>query len=171
VSLYPNASPRILSGQPLSSSVTKMGKRQFIFLLVVVIGILFLTWNFLSTSLNVRTSRLVWKESHSLCSSDTSSETWTDSPPLRRKVAIASTFGFHHDVYLAVAWTLQRVFKRSTQGGQIRVYANTPLAFDFDTIVEKLGLYDGPYQRPESLVEDLIKGELDLVILGTCEVE
>ncbi|KAG5219809.1 Translation initiation factor component [Salix suchowensis] len=67
----------------------------------------------------------------------------TLTPAVRRKnVAIASTFGFHHDVFLALAWTMKRVL--GPTDGAVQVYARTPYAFGFQEIVDELGLYKGP---------------------------
>ncbi|KAG9224550.1 hypothetical protein CCMSSC00406_0002299 [Pleurotus cornucopiae] len=97
-----------------------------------------------------------------------------DRQRLRRKnIAIASTFGFHHDVFLALAWTMKRVL--GAAGGAVQVYARTPYAFGFQEIVDELGLYTGPVKTPEELVQDITRnngeGSIDLVVLGTCEVD
>ncbi|KAF9493156.1 hypothetical protein BDN71DRAFT_1419911 [Pleurotus eryngii] len=97
-----------------------------------------------------------------------------DRQRLRRKnVAIASTFGFHHDVFLALAWTMKRVL--GPTDGAVQVYARTPYAFGFQEIVDELGLYKGPVKTPEELVQDITRnndeGSIDLIVLGTCEVD
>ncbi|KAF9030954.1 hypothetical protein BDZ89DRAFT_1064277 [Hymenopellis radicata] len=84
---------------------------------------------------------------------------------LRKNIAIASSFGYHHDVYMAVAWTIERVFHKRAAHGHLQVYANTPFnRFGFQEVIEKLGL-------PEELVKDLLSGienyQYDLIILGT----
>lgn len=57
----------------------------------------------------------------------------------------------------------------------MQVYARTPYAFGFQEIVDELGLYHGPVKTPEELVKDITQdsgeGSIDLVVLGTCEVE
>lgn len=89
-----------------------------------------------------------------------------------KRIAIASGFGFHHDVYLALAWTLERVMK---DRGQIGVYARTPLHFEFEKVVQQLGLYRGVIKDPQQLFLDLadrgLDDAIDMVILGTCEIE
>jgi hypothetical protein len=95
------------------------------------------------------------------------------TPHKRHRVVVASTFGFHYDVYMALAWTFKRVMQGSH--GSIEVYAPTPFAFGFQRIVEELGLYDGTVRNPSDLIHDLTSntgdGGIDMVILGTCEIE
>jgi hypothetical protein len=97
------------------------------------------------------------------------------TPQKRHRVAVASTFGFHHDVYMSLVWTLQRVMGRSPTGGTVEVYAPFPFGFEFQTIVETLQLYEGQVKSPELLIEainsNMGDGGIDLVVLGTCEVE
>lgn len=84
---------------------------------------------------------------------------------------MASTFGYHFDVYMAVAWTLQRVMKE----GNVQVYTPGPFYFDFQKMVDSYNLYDGTYKDYNTLVEDVTSvsgdGGIDLIVLGTCEVE
>ncbi|KAK0193988.1 hypothetical protein F5146DRAFT_413805 [Armillaria mellea] len=86
----------------------------------------------------------------------------------------ASTFGFHHDVYMALAWTIGRVLERSIAGGSLQVYAPSPFGFDFQTVVDDLDLYHGKIHNPDDLIRDLrstgTETVYDLVILGTCEI-
>lgn len=89
-----------------------------------------------------------------------------------KRIAIASTVDFHYDVYLALAWTLERVMKGQ---GQIDVYGETPLRFEFGKVVQQLGLYHGVIRNPPQLFLDLadhgLDDAIDMVILGTCELE
>ena len=94
---------------------------------------------------------------------------------LRRKnVAVASSFGAHFDVYMTVAWTIARVFERSSTPGHVQVYADAPFGFGFQKVVEDLGLSRGTYRDPRDLVPDILSGrentQFDLIVFGTCEV-
>ncbi|KAJ7455257.1 hypothetical protein B0H11DRAFT_2067394 [Mycena galericulata] len=97
------------------------------------------------------------------------------APQTRNHVAVASTFGFHHDVYMAVVWTLQRVMDRSSAGGSVEVYAPQPFGFEFQTIVDTLQLYRGEVKNPDDLIDDINRntgdGGIDMVVLGTCEFD
>ncbi|KAJ8519067.1 hypothetical protein ONZ45_g3952 [Pleurotus djamor] len=94
--------------------------------------------------------------------------------PIRhRNIAIASTFGFHHDVYLALAWTMERVMNKH---GKLQVYANLPFAYAFQDIVDQLGLYHGEVKPTPELIPAMKElggdgGGIDMLILGTCEVD
>ncbi len=59
--------------------------------------------------------------------------------------------------------------------GQIDVYAKTPLHFEFGKVVQQLGLYHGVIRNPQQLFLDLadrgLDDAIDMVILGTCELE
>lgn len=92
-------------------------------------------------------------------------------PQKRMNVAIASSFGFHFDVYMTVAWTLQRVMKE----GNVQVYTPGTFGYDFQSIVEKYGLYKGTYKEHTALTQDVLDGNgdggIDLIVFGTCELE
>ncbi|KAJ7905015.1 hypothetical protein B0H13DRAFT_1881427 [Mycena leptocephala] len=96
-------------------------------------------------------------------------------PQKRYRVAVASTFGFHADVYMSLTWALQKVMDRSHTGGTVEVYAPFPLAYEFQSIVATLQLHHGEVKTPDTLIEDIDKnmghGGIDLVVLGTCEVD
>ncbi|KAG6830880.1 hypothetical protein H0H92_014245 [Tricholoma furcatifolium] len=98
----------------------------------------------------------------------------TTNPPRRQRVAVASVFSFHHDVYMTVAWSLGRAMNRSGSGS-VEVYAKTPLGFAFQEVVHDLGLYRGEYRAPEELLpalrDDTDGNSFDLVVLGTCEID
>lgn len=55
------------------------------------------------------------------------------------------------------------------------VYSPEKFRFGFDNIVEMLGLYKGDVRPSENLFDDLdteVDGrKVELVVLGTCEVE
>ncbi|KAF8340786.1 hypothetical protein F5887DRAFT_888634 [Amanita rubescens] len=59
--------------------------------------------------------------------------------------------------------------------GQIDVYARTPLHFEFEKVVQRLGLYHGVIKDPQQLFLDLadhsLDDPIDMVILGTCEID
>ncbi|KAF7378417.1 hypothetical protein MSAN_00268300 [Mycena sanguinolenta] len=98
------------------------------------------------------------------------------TPQRRHRVAIATTYGVHMDVYTALAWTFQRVMNRSPPGGTVEAYA-PPFIFNFQTIVERLGLYHGVVNKPDALINainaDVGENEeaIDIVVLGTCEID
>ena len=90
-----------------------------------------------------------------------------------RNVVVASAFGAHFDVYMAVAWTLQRIMLK--EPGNLQVYAPTPFLFNFQEVVDRYGLYKGEIKDPNDLLGDIKSGGhdggIDLMILGTCEIE
>lgn len=90
-----------------------------------------------------------------------------------KNVVVASTFGAHFDVYMAVVWTLQRIMLK--EPGNLQVYAQTPFGYKFQEVVDRYGLYKGEVKDPNHLLGDIKSGGdngiIDLVILGTCEVE
>ena len=93
-------------------------------------------------------------------------------PQIRKNIAVASGFGAHFDVYMALVWTLERVMKNE---GKVQVYARTPFMFDFNRIVEEYHLYNGTFKHHDDLLRDINNdagdGGIDMVILGTCEIE
>ena len=102
----------------------------------------------------------------------------SELPPRRRKnVAVASGFGPHFDVYMAFAKTLGDVMDEDGDGGYtIHVFAQD-FAFGFQDLVDELHLWKhrGVRGKPEELFDHLSSnteaGSIDLVVLGTCEVE
>jgi hypothetical protein len=121
-----------------------------------------------------------------LCTS-TPAETWPNESPSesldlalvpqrRRNIAVASVFGAHFDVYMALVWTLEKVIDADRPFGatgtmpSVQVYA-PEFYYGFEDVVETLGLYHGDIFRPDRLVEDVQKGHIDLIVLGTCEIE
>ncbi|KAG6919187.1 hypothetical protein DXG01_008485 [Tephrocybe rancida] len=92
----------------------------------------------------------------------------------RQRVAVASSFGFHHDVYMTVAWSLARAMNRSSTG-TVEVYADVPFNYNFQKVVDELGLYRHEYRHPDELLpalrNDVDQNSIDLVILGTCEID
>jgi hypothetical protein len=90
-----------------------------------------------------------------------------------KNVVVASTFVAHFDVYMAVAWTLQRIMPK--ESGNLQVYASTPFLFNFQEVVDRYGLYKGEVKAPNDLLGDIKRveddGGIDLVIFGTCEFE
>lgn len=95
--------------------------------------------------------------------------------PVRRRhnIAVASVFGYHFDVYMALVWTLRKVLSSDEQG-VVRVFAE-PFSMGFPAIIDRLGLYRGTQMSPNDLVPEVllssINTSIDMVILGTCEVE
>ncbi|KAJ7236810.1 hypothetical protein C8J57DRAFT_1087981 [Mycena rebaudengoi] len=59
--------------------------------------------------------------------------------------------------------------------GTVRTYAPLPFDYEFQKIVDTLGLYQGEFKPPETLVADLNSnrgsGGIDMVVLGTCEFD
>ncbi|KAK7055565.1 putative eukaryotic translation initiation factor 5 [Favolaschia claudopus] len=89
-----------------------------------------------------------------------------------RHIAVATTYGVHMDVYMSLAWTFQKVLDQSPSSrGSVEVYAPFPFIFDFHTVVEKLALYRGEVKKPDALIEAVNAGEIDVVVLGTCEID
>ena len=90
-----------------------------------------------------------------------------------KNMVVASVFGAHFDVYMTVAWTLQRIMLK--ESGNLQVYAPTPFLFNFQEVVDQYGLYNGEVKDPNNLLGDIrsggADGGIDLVILGTCEIE
>jgi hypothetical protein len=89
---------------------------------------------------------------------------------VHKNIAVASVFGFHFDVWLALVWTIERVWKGH---GHVQVYADAPPFFyDFDTILDRLGLYHGSIKNPTELIKDLHQNTaIDMVIFGTCTID
>lgn len=103
--------------------------------------------------------------------------------PLRRRhVAVATAFPFHAEVYGALAWTFIRYFNSEKQAGPntVRIYAEET---EFISLIKKLDLLPGSIMHPagmKGLIADVRSTTLfpddpgamiDLVALGTCEVE
>lgn len=87
-------------------------------------------------------------------------------------IAVASNFAYHFDVYLPLVWSIQRVLKGA---GHLQVYAPTPFGFNFQNVSDELGLYRGHIKEPQDLIHDIRSSPegdaIDMVILGTCEIE
>ncbi|KAJ7261791.1 hypothetical protein B0H12DRAFT_1013318 [Mycena haematopus] len=64
---------------------------------------------------------------------------------------------------------------RSPTGGVVEVYAPNEFAFEFQSIVDTLGLYHGRNRRSDELIgainSNMGDGGIDLVVLGTCELD
>ncbi|KAG6819487.1 hypothetical protein H0H93_011344 [Arthromyces matolae] len=74
---------------------------------------------------------------------------------------------------MSVAWSLTQAMN-TTSSGSVEVYAQVPFAFDFQQIVDDLGLYHNGYRPTSDLIPALRDGgenSIDLVILGTCEID
>jgi hypothetical protein len=75
---------------------------------------------------------------------------------------------------MSVAWSLARAMNRSSTGS-IEVFADVPFNYHFQTIVDELGLYRHDYRHPNDLLpafkDGAGEGGIDLVVLGTCEIE
>lgn len=140
------------------------------------------------SSFLVLTGITLWKYVLGFSSEDSRCQLWSNrtsctilepntnihiTPQRRRNVAVASKFGYHFDVYMALAWTFERVMQEAS--GQILVYASQPFYFNFDSIVNDLGLYHGEISHHDNLIRDLnhspVEGGIDMVVLGTCETE
>ncbi|KAJ6458883.1 hypothetical protein DFH09DRAFT_1231861 [Mycena vulgaris] len=151
-----------------------LSRRQLVFIACFLI-FPFLVWQFVS--LNEQYSLPgVGSWSTTICSAILPTKDNTHPIPQKRhRVAVASTFGFHFDVYLSLVWTLQRVMDKSQTGGTVEVYAPQPFGFDFQRIVDTLQLYHGEVKSPEALIDDINSnmgdGGIDLVVLGTCEFD
>jgi hypothetical protein len=90
-------------------------------------------------------------------------------PEKRTNIVIASWFNFHFEVYLALAWTLRRVMSHNVQ---LQVYAEQPFGFGFQDVVDNWGIYPGEVKDRNNLIADIKKNiDIDMVVLGTCEIE
>jgi hypothetical protein len=90
-------------------------------------------------------------------------------PQRRKNIAVVSGFGFHFDVYLPLVSSLEQAME---DGGSVHVYAPSPFAFGFQKLVDQLGLYHGNVEDPDNFLHDLAGSHsIDMVIMGTCEVE
>ncbi|KDQ54542.1 hypothetical protein JAAARDRAFT_38216 [Jaapia argillacea MUCL 33604] len=101
-----------------------------------------------------------------------------DFYPVRRRVAVATTFFAHMDVYLSLTHTLQTVL--DVHGGSVDVYAWTPFGYGFQEIVDELHLYHGDVMSPDLLYPAMRSRKLypeeegamiDTLVLGTCELD
>ena len=95
----------------------------------------------------------------------------------RNHIAVASQFGAHFDVHLALTKTLRDVLGNE---GHIDVFARTPLNFGFQEIVDSLDLFNHEIRHPDTLLEavnsetfypDAPGQMIQMIVLGTCEVE
>ncbi|KAL0955052.1 hypothetical protein HGRIS_003970 [Hohenbuehelia grisea] len=96
--------------------------------------------------------------------------------PKYHKVAVATAFGFHHDVYLTVAWTLKRMSPNlGSRAPAVHVYAKPPFTYGFQDVVEELQLYDGVVEDSDHFLDDFerLSGDdaFDMIVLGTCEFD
>ena len=86
-------------------------------------------------------------------------------------IAIASGFGAHFDVYMTVAWTIQRM----KEPVDLVVYTRLPFQHDFQRIIDNYGIYNGPFKPLSDFLPDVKnntgEGAIDMIILGTCEIE
>ena len=88
-------------------------------------------------------------------------------PVKRRNVVVASRFGYHFDVYMALVWTLERVTNSS-----IHVFPPDGFRFGFDDVVRNLGLHSGSSSDSLDLPQAVSNNSaIDMVVLGTCEIE
>jgi hypothetical protein len=56
--------------------------------------------------------------------------------------------------------------------GSVQVYSGGPFRFDFQTVVESCGLFEGTLKDHRDFLTDLREDKtIDLVVLGTCEIE
>ncbi|KIY73403.1 hypothetical protein CYLTODRAFT_342440 [Cylindrobasidium torrendii FP15055 ss-10] len=86
-------------------------------------------------------------------------------------IAVASTFVYHYDVYLALAWTLQSILPATSTLRVFRPGGAEPFSRGFQEIAERLELYRGTYYDAEQLVDEVSLGEIDTIIFGTCEFD
>ena len=91
-------------------------------------------------------------------------------------VAIASLHQFHFDVYLAAAKTFQDLVG---DRDRVQIFADAPLRFGFEDIVDKAGLYAGDILPTDDLIPSIQRADwrgvngsmIDIIVLGTCEIE
>jgi hypothetical protein len=81
-------------------------------------------------------------------------------------------FGYHQDVMVTLAWTIERVMKTNRKLG---MYAPWPPPFGLEDIVNDLGLFHGVVKQDTEFMRDVLDnpgdGGIDMIIFGTCEVE
>ena len=95
-------------------------------------------------------------------------------PLVHKNVVVASAFPWHYDIYMPVAWTLGQIMLKDQ--GTLQVYAPMPFAFGYQEVMDQYGVYEGEIKSDNDLLRDIGKsggnnGGIDLVILGTCEIE
>ena len=101
-----------------------------------------------------------------------SNDAHLSTPVKRHNVVVASHFGYHFDVYMALTWTLERVTKNP-----VTVYVTEqPFHHRYNEFLDNSGLHRGPILSLRDLFHDLTtvpaNGRMiDMVIFGTCEVE
>jgi hypothetical protein len=133
---------------------------------VLFAAFVFLLWN--PTLLSRRSARL-----DQSCLPVQQHNEHLSTPIKRHSVVVASAFGFHTDVYMALVWTLERITQKP-----VPVYHvdNEPFNFGFGEAVKRLGLHHGPVLNisdlPSALNNTSSDGTMiDLLVFGTCEVE
>ncbi|KIO19386.1 hypothetical protein M407DRAFT_30961 [Tulasnella calospora MUT 4182] len=103
-------------------------------------------------------------------------------PLLRRHVAVATAFGHHAEVYGALAWVIGMILNTKGQfkSSSVRMYAGES---EFVSLIKELGLLPQSIMHPaghEGLTADIRSTSLfpddpgamiDLVALGTCEID
>ncbi|KAG8901339.1 hypothetical protein FRC00_007752 [Tulasnella sp. 408] len=117
-------------------------------------------------------------DSQALCSPSASFDPST--PFLRRHVAIATSVG-HSEVYGPLAWTVRNVMTKhqpQLQPTSVKIYAGEP---GFLTLLKRIGMLPKDIMRPKDqlsrdiqstvLYEDDLGAMIDLVVLGTCELD
>jgi len=94
-------------------------------------------------------------------------------PLVHKNVVVASAFPWHYDIYMPVAWTLGQIMLKDQ--GTLQVYAPMPFAFGYQEVMDQYGVYGGEIKSDNDLLRDIKSGGndggIDLVILGTCEIE
>jgi hypothetical protein len=100
--------------------------------------------------------------------------------PVCHHVAVATFVGWHYEVYMDIA----DVVSQQLSCGDVRVYAPgapRPFNYGFEQIVDELSLYHGPLSGVDDFFRDINSSTLfaeeaglpmiDVVVLGTCELE
>jgi hypothetical protein len=142
-------------------------KRRFALYLLISLVVLALLWT--SSLLSGPSFDLSRHICSSLAPSSYDTSQLLNHPQRRKNIAMVSRFGFHFDVYLALVSSLEQAMD---DRGSIQVYAPSPFEYNFQTMVDQLGLYHGTVKDPDNFLGDLAASDsIDMVIMGTCEIE
>ncbi|KAL6300681.1 hypothetical protein BKA93DRAFT_739936 [Sparassis latifolia] len=98
-------------------------------------------------------------------------------PVRHTRIAVASGYQHHFEVYLTLVSTLERVFGKlgaRGAGASVSVYS-PPYGYRFQEVADEIGLHHGAHYPIERLVPDLSDvtgdGAIDMVVFGTCELD
>ncbi|KAF9542624.1 hypothetical protein CPC08DRAFT_439036 [Agrocybe pediades] len=149
---------------PMTVRTTRQISCRTIAFIIIALFLLATLWNFNGHFLGTST--------HNISQDVIDSKQPLDHPQ-HRSIAMASAFGFHFDVYMTVAWTIQRL----KLPVDITVYTELPFYHEFQAILDNYRLYSGAYKHHSDLIHDVLTknmgsdNAIDMIILGTCEID